>query len=202
MVPRSYLGPEPHPLPPDDLDARELPIAVRDHPWLRIHPVQYDALHYGRAMRNRFDAPRGEFGVLYAGSDVHCTFVESFGRMFGNLVSRQQLSEKCLSRIDVLRPLRLVDLTGPGLARLGADARLGSGDRAIAQRWSLAIWRHPSAPDGILYRSRRDPARLCAAVFDRASADLKATRLGSLLDEPNLRVLGDVLAEYGFVLIA
>jgi hypothetical protein len=71
------------------------------------------------------------------------------------------------NKLDAARPLRLVDLTGPGLAQLGADARLWSGSIRIAQLWSQALFNHPEQPDGIYYLSRLNPARCCAAIFDR-----------------------------------
>jgi len=62
-----------------------------------------------------------------------------------------------------------VDLTAEGAIQIGAQNQLGTGpDYAVAQRWSLALHDHPSAPDGILYHSRYDGSRRCLAVFDRA----------------------------------
>lgn len=66
-----------------------------------------------------------------------------------------------------IRPSRLVDLTGEGLAALGLDARISDADHEPAQAWSRAFYEHPDKPDGILYRSRRDPSRLAVAIYDR-----------------------------------
>ena len=70
--------------------------------------------------------------------------------------------------IETTEPLRLVDLTGPGLPRLGADARLADGDHQVSQAWSAAFHGHPDRPDGILYRARHDPSRFAVAIFERA----------------------------------
>jgi hypothetical protein len=51
------------------------------------------------------------------------------------------------------------DLTGAGLAQIGAGGRLTAVTRRVGQQWSHAIWRHPAAVDGILYRVRHDPRR-------------------------------------------
>lgn len=99
------------------------------------------------------------------------------------------------------RPLRLVDLTGSGLARIGADARLTSSDYGISQRWALALWAHPEQPDGILYPARRDPSRHSVAIFDRAADAVSAVRLGSLIEPPLDTVLADVMDTYGFILL-
>lgn len=69
-----------------------------------------------------------------------------------------------LSEFRSERHLRLVDLTGPGLARLGADARLFAGDHGQARQWSRAFYSHPDRVDGIYYPVRHDPSRVAAAV--------------------------------------
>ncbi len=85
-------------------------------------------MHFGRSGDNRFDAPDGEFGVLYAGKDERCAFIEVFGHATGmRFVEQSELAARGLARIAPRRPLRLVNLTGEGLARLGADARLDLG---------------------------------------------------------------------------
>jgi hypothetical protein len=61
------------------------------------------------------------------------------------------------AKVNASRPLRFVDLTGEGLAWIGADSRLASGSYDVSQRWALALYRHPSQPDGLLYRTRIEP---------------------------------------------
>src|SRR6478735_5682570 len=43
----------------------------------------HDPLFFGRSGLNRFDAPAGEYGVLYAGESVECAFIETFGSATG-----------------------------------------------------------------------------------------------------------------------
>ena len=76
-----------------------------------------------------------------------------------------------------------------------------SGSYDLSQRWALAFHEHPDQPDGILYRSRHDPSRLCAAIFDRAADALTATTLGSLADARNAALLADLLETYEYSLI-
>jgi hypothetical protein len=60
----------------------------------------------------------------------------------------------------------LIDLCPSGaLVRIGADSRLFSADRSVAQLWSKALHDHPARADGILYPSRLDPSRQSIAVF-------------------------------------
>ena len=171
---------------------------------VRIHPLRYSdqPLHFGRNDLGRFNAPAGQFGLLYAAVDVHCAFVETFGRELGRqVVSLAELSQRCLIYVEVTRALRLVDFTGRSLRRIGADARLTSGDHDIARRWSLALWQHPSQPDGLYWRSRFDNDRFCAAIYDRAGDALTSVDLGALTEPQHVPLLQDILDTYGFGLI-
>ncbi|WP_437593755.1 RES family NAD+ phosphorylase [Sorangium sp. So ce1000] len=192
-----------HPDPPLDLATRPLPVALFRRSWFRIHWLALDPLHFGRSGDNRFDPPDGEFGVLYAGKDAQCAFIEVFGHATGmRFVEQIELAARGLARIAPRRPLRLVNLTGEGLARLGADARLTSGESyRAAQRWALAIHDHPRRPDGIAYAARHDPSRICAALFERASVELEVTQLGSLADPAHAALLARILDTYKFGLV-
>jgi hypothetical protein len=87
------------------------------------------------------------------------------------------------------------------LSRIGADNRLTATSYDLSQRWALALYDHPDRPDGLLYRSRHDPSRFCAAIFDRAAGVLTATSLGSLADASNAALLADLLDTYEYSLI-
>lgn len=175
-----------HPLPPSDLDVRRLPLISMPGPFIRMHDATKGALYFGRTSRYRCDAPAGQYGVLYRGEDPYCSFIETFGHDTGiNVVSFGDLRARTLARIELRSPLSLVDLTGAGLARIGADNQLCDGDYAVAQRWALALHDHPDQPGGICFRSRHDPSRVCTAIFDRAKDALTAISLGSLADSVN-----------------
>jgi hypothetical protein len=73
-----------------------------------------------------------------------------------------------MSCLQTTRSLKLVDLTGPGLSKIGADGRLCTGNHRLSQRWALALWQHSMQVDGIYYRARHDLSHNCAAIFDRA----------------------------------
>ncbi|MNL05661.1 RES domain protein [compost metagenome] len=116
-------------------------------------------------------------------------------------LSAESLRHRHFTIIAFMKPLRLIDLTGPGLVRVGVDARLMSGDPALSQRWALAFWNHPDRPDGILYRSRHDSEMMCCAVFDRRDDAHTAKTLGTLADPANAEILGPILERYGVALI-
>ena len=179
----------------------KLPISEIDRGWYRSHATRHGAVFFGRNRAYRFDAPDGEYGVLYIGADPHVAFIESF-QIAGihPAVTESKLRERSLSRIRIRRPVRLVNLADSGaLTRIGADARIFTAAYTVSQRWSRAIQTHPEQPDGILYRPRHDPARLAAAFFDRIAERVTAVNLGAWLDQRT--VLADVLDTYGVGLV-
>lgn len=196
-------GTPPHPQPPSDLKRLRLLVRKFRRAWYRIHRLQHHPAYFGKSGDNRFDAPTREFGVLYVGKDARCAFIETFGHATGvRIVEQIELETRGLARVEPHRPLRLVDLRGEDLARLGADARLTTGESyAVAQLWSRAIHDHPRQPDGIVYNARHDPSRVCAAIFERAHAALAVTKLGSLADPAHAALVARLLNTYEFGLI-
>jgi hypothetical protein len=195
---------KPHPEPPTDRASLRIVIVSTSYAWCRIHGVGREPIFFGREPVNRFDAPAGEFGVLYLARDAHGAFIETFGHDTGRtpFVTEAELRSRELSVVRASRPLRLVDLRGHGLARMGADAALTSGpDYDLVRRWALALHEHPRKPDGILYRARHDPGRSCAAIFDRASTVITGLRSGTLLDAEHARLVADILDRYGYGLV-
>jgi hypothetical protein len=139
--------------------------------------------------------------VLYAAQTLDGAFIETFGRSPGiNLVRIDQLASRSMAAIEPTRPLRLVDLTGAGLAKIGATAYVTAGAHPCAQMWSRALWSHPSRPDGLLFRARHDPECACVAIFSRARRFVRAVPQGALLDAARRPTLGATLRRYGFSL--
>jgi hypothetical protein len=193
------LGPPPH-----DLDERELPIVRLEGPWLRLHAAGREPVFFGRRGLNRFDDPEGEFGVLYVAEDAFGAFIEVYGRDPGlNLVAEADLRGRALSEIEVEGGLRLVDLTGPGAARIGATGAISTDPHELVRPWSRAIYGHPISPEGIYYRLKHDLDRKGVAIFDREGivGAVRSKGRGSLLDPENVGMLGEILDEYGFGLI-
>lgn len=200
----SKPSPGPHHPPPPNLADRDLPLRSTGQPWFRFQAVGHNALYWGteppRRYAQRFDAPNGEYGVLYAAADAHGAFIETFGHNTGiRHVGQADLASRNLVQIEVNRPLHLVDLTGSRLAQIGADARLFAGEIAVARLWSQAFHDHQMAPDGICYHARHDPDRLCAAMFDRAALAIQSVGyLGTLADYAHRTLLVDILNTYKF----
>ena len=194
-----------HPAPPADLNDRSLPIKEICGPWMRLYWADKEALYFNRSNLFRFNAPNSEFGVLYLGEDTYSAFIETYGWLTGEkYITAKQLTQRHLAVVSSDRLLRLVDLSGQGLAMLGADGRLCLGDEyEVSQNWSLALWKHPEKPDGILYRTRHDPDKKAVALFDRdrVRAVLSFKDMGSLLGHDNVELLAKIMKYYKFILI-
>lgn len=194
-------GPEPDapssgieaiPLPPADLDQRQLPLttlAERQLSLYRCHRTDaaYSPVSFNfRRIDNHFNAPAGEYGVLYLGTDPACSFIESFGSSMVTaalelrLVSETDLRRRCLCEIELAvdpATIRLVNLAdGYGVSRLGIDGRISTTkQRAVTRQWAFALWNHPQQPDGLLYRACNDLERLSIVLFDRVGDILRPT---------------------------
>jgi hypothetical protein len=182
-------------LPPADFATRDLPIetVAAGSVFLRIHRTDLGPIHFGTSGDNRFDDPDGQYGVLYAAHSLEGAFAETCLREVGaTLVPMMRLALRSVTRVEVTAELRLVALHGLGLARLGATAAVTSGMYDASQAWSRAIHDHPSAVDGMIYRSNHDNGELCVALFDCCHPRLAArateprisdrARLAALLD--------------------
>jgi len=194
---------KPHPDPPEDIDRRKLPIVTKlgKSQLYRVHLSHKDAVFFGKSGANRWDDPKGQYGVLYTGIDEYCAFIEVFGHATGvRLIEEDDLEKRGMSIIPVARPLRLVDLRGKGLARIGADSRICDCDVEISKRWSRAFFSHPSRPDGVLYRARHDPSRFSVALFERAGKKLglEQVMIDSFMNPDHEKLLAELLDHYGF----
>jgi len=188
-------------LPPKDLATRKPRIAVlaAGYRLWRSHECDLGPVYFGKKAAYRFDDPLRQFGVLYLGYNLNGAFMESDGRrsLRTRVVSEHLLRSRCYSEINVKRRLRLIDLTGPGLARISAEASLTtSPSYAKSQQWSRALHEDPVLADGLLYRCRHDPSVKALVLFeDRADGDVTAVGppIG-WLDAPG--VLGAILDRY------
>jgi hypothetical protein len=191
-----------HPEPPPDFFNRPLPVIEGVGVWYRLNAVEYSsALYFDRSGKGRFDSPTQGYGILYVGVDQFAAFIETFGRVHGAKgVSETVLKQRNLFAISPLRPLILVDFTGSGLVKLGADGRISSGSYNMARIWAKAVWEHPMQVDGIRYRSRHDDERFCCGLFDRIASDLQEDNLGNLVDH-HPKLLSEILTEYDYGLL-
>ncbi len=169
----------------------------------RLHESCYGAIYFNPDPSWRFNDPSGkEYGVLYAALDYHAALRETLKPDKFNILSANFLRSRCLSILTPKRDLRLVDLAGAGLTRIGADGRLTTGSYQIAQSWSQALYRHPDRVDGLYYCSRYDPSKFCVALYDGRvdSSELEEKRVTAenLLDVSFESDLQQFLDRYGY----
>jgi hypothetical protein len=192
-----------HPDPPGHLAASRLPIVeLRPATLFRVHQSRYGALYFNRDADQRFNAPDGSYGVLYAGETERCAFIETAGQDVGpRIVSRRWLAARAMATLELKAPLRLVDLNGRHLARMGAEAGLLTGPHPIARKWSAALSGHKDRPDGLRYRARHDNDEFAYALFDRCKGKIAQRSSVLLLDSTYASRLATILEEYDFTLL-
>ena len=196
---------EPHPPPPLDLhrlSLRSVTIATTMTLW-RVHRLGREPLFFGSTATHRFDDPSKAYGVLYAGESPRGAFIESVGwNTKRRAVGRDELA---LRRFVLFRPrraLKVFDLDGPGLRKMGADARLVAGDDySISRAWSAALHGHPGQADGLRYRARHDTQELSLALFDRCRGDLIEIERRKLSDPEHAAFLAELLDHYSMGLL-
>lgn len=190
--------------PPSNLHQRKLPSMSFSGLLHRIHLSEYGPIYFGKNACFRFDDPDGEqgsFGTLYAATDEHGAFIETFGESEGNTVSQRGLSLRSISQLVLEKPLQLVDLTGSGLAHLGGAGEITAGAYSISQAWAKALFEHPEKPHGIYYRARHDQSRCSIALYHPQSSLLKVHKTTPLDDHHFAVTLGSILDEYRFALV-
>jgi hypothetical protein len=192
------------PPPPADLAVRALSVLDFEESIFRSHGVSRHPVFFGKAGVYRFDAPDGSYGVLYAGVDLFCAFIESvIKNPWSRVVTTAELKAKAVAELKAVRALHLINLTLSGsLMRIGADARLFSDDHKASQVWSKALQDHPISADGILYPSRLDPVRQAVALFsDRAPKFVELSRQTWYAPGPHRRLLAQIAEHYKLEII-
>lgn len=209
----SSEGPEPLGSPPEDLRQRVLPLRLLSDRSYRVHWLGDEPRYYGKQKKWRFDDPVGEYGVMYAALTPEGAFAEALLPRPGVLipfasadagtvpVSGAQIDTHGLAEVTYTSPLQCVDLTGEHLAAIGADASIATGPWSVGQQWSRTLFTHPSQPDALLYRGRRDPSLLSLAIHERADPKIPVTPLGGLSEPQHAGLLAAVARRYHMVIV-
>lgn len=175
------------PPPPSDLHRQQLDIVtVRPSELVRVSRHDTGEPYFGRSGGNRFDDagadPVQRFGTCYLGLGLTVAFAESVlhdlepegGRFVlpaSEIDSRYALSFKG-------KPLRLANLTGTSLLRLGGHGEMsGTPNYHLPQAWAAALVAHPDCIDGLLYMSRRINNDVAVVLFHRSGARLPGLQL-------------------------
>jgi len=193
------------PPPPAHLERTNLPLATVDPAeLLRLFPLVRPPLHFRVARRRqkayRFDAPDGEFGVMYCAFSLEVCFAETLLRTRAyrrpadqpTLIDESELRSRGIAQLGGER-LTLADLTGGGLVRLHVDGSISTTPRYnVPRQWALALWKHQRRVDGIRYVSRFMNSQLAVALFDRCREKLSVHHTLPLVEHPDLRRVLDL----------
>jgi len=159
----------------------------------------------GKSGANRFDDPAGGYGVCYLGlgkgkDGLMVAFAESVlhdqtATDGGFDVAVSELESQQVVRFAPPGKLRLADLTGAALKRIGLDGRISTiTPYDMPQSWSAAIHAHPDKVDGIAYVSRHYNLGVAVALFDRAKERLVAS---SYTPIPKTRYFAALCSNFG-----
>ena len=178
------------PNPPADFSSKKLPCKkLSSKTYLFRTTGHSNPLFFGRLNTYRFDCPPPlSFGAFYGALSPNGAFLETFCNSTGvRTVSIALLKSRKLFAVWAKRDLKLANLHGKNLTKLGLDARIFSGDYKKSKIWARAIWEHSSKVDGIMYPTRHDETEFAVALFDdRVKSDLSYRLLDTWWDFPDL----------------
>jgi hypothetical protein len=172
------------------LPAEALPcIFLEPRTLIRISGFTTGEPHFGRTGGNRFDDPDRSYGTCYFGASLVVAMAETLLHdavaargMFR--VHPERIASRHVLRFDGAA-LRLADLTGASLKRLGGHAGLsGTASYRLPQRWSQALHRHPAMVDGFVYMSRHLNTERAIVLFDRAGGRIRMVEATPLIQYP------------------
>ena len=120
--------------------------------------------------------------MLYFGESLKVCFLEGIlrdkrnGRLGDLLIAYSELTERVCAEIELREPLKLVDLRGDNLIKMGVptDAVRASSHK-LGRLWSLAFWSHGESPDGLIYPSRLNE-ETNIALYNRATKKVAAVK--------------------------
>jgi hypothetical protein len=139
----------------------------------RVHWTKGGAIWYGPAAKatHRFDDPALGYGVLYVAETPGVAVLETLVRGSSRCtVDPQEWRNRSITRVRLAEKLQVLQFEGEHLPdfEIGAE-RAHAGVYDECQALSAKVHASLSNVDGIQFRSRWDPSRLCWAVFDRAA---------------------------------
>lgn len=186
------------PLQPPATDFSDLPLHIKEVSVTSLKRVgrrNSGEPYFGRHAAYRFDDPDKQFGTCYCGQQLDTAIAET--------VLHDEIPEKGEFKIRQEEidtrylvtfaagtdngTLKLADLTGQHLKRLGGDNSLSAEyPYDMTQRWSAVVHAHPDAVDGFIFVSKQLNDKRAIVVFDRAKAKFGAPTYTPLAKAPGL----------------
>lgn len=138
--------------------------------------------------------------ILYAASGGRACVAEVFQST--RTIDRSRRNP-WLVAFEVVRDLRLLDLTGLWPTKVGASQAISSGPRKRAQRWSRRIYDAFPGIEGIYYPSSMCGNEPAFALYERASSAIPTTpRFHRALADPALLMpLQDAAKTIGYKIV-
>lgn len=139
---------------------------------IRIHRINDGPIWFGPKKgtppRYRFDAPGGEYRMLYAAESLRGAFVETILKSNRRILAPAFVHERQWSILRLVRPFKLAKIFDNGLLWHGVDAGICAGGvYEESQQLALALFQSFPDLDGIAYRARHNNGEICYALFDR-----------------------------------
>jgi len=150
-----------------------------DEPLWRVHGLGRGANEFNATARpapapgepvlgGRFDSIDGSYAYWYAGRSEAGTFAESLARQLDYTKAGPRplpykvVANRAVTMVRAARDLSLVVAAhGAGAEQLGQDIWLTASDEddyPLTREWATAVRRWAPGADGLIWRSRRDPA--------------------------------------------
>jgi hypothetical protein len=133
--------------------------------------------YFGKWASSRFDSPDKKYGTLYCGQTLDAAMAETILHdeipVDGAFPIRaEEFEKRFLVTYDGATgqgDLRMADLTGASLKRLGGDNNLSAETPyTVTQEWGAAVHAHPENVDGLIFVSKNLNDQKIVVVFDRA----------------------------------
>ena len=121
------------------------------------------------------------------------------GRLGDIPIPYTELEQLVCAIITVVRPMKVVDLSGDSPVRMGvpSDAVKASSHR-LGQQWSLAFWLHQEHPDGIVYPSRLN-GEINLALYDIALPKVRVSSKRPFLE--HRAEVGSLIREFKLAIV-
>ena len=167
--------------------------AVEFNPTARPAPAPGEPVLGGR-----FDSIDGSYAYWYAGRTEPGAFAESFARHLDYTKAGPRplpyrvVADRAVTEVRTVRDLSLVVAHGAGAEQLGQDIWLTTSDEddyPLTRQWATAIRRWVPVADGLVWKSRRDPAEEVLVLWGdppkaKAGCGLVALGPGPVTTEP------------------
>lgn len=166
----------------EDVDVVALEIGhrlLRVHPLAGPHPVAWNAFRAWGPTAGRFDhqpPPRRthrtrQIAYFTHGPEAFNTALAEFFQDDNGGVGPVDLVRRSphMSALEMVAPLRLLDLSSGWVTRAGGNQAINSGSRQRSQEWARAIYQHHRRViDGVAYPSSVWGPGKCVALWENA----------------------------------